>query len=183
MSNIAKTKLLEELRFFFSTTQQRLLFLLLLLLLWYKASLTEIECHAMFLSAWLWLSPHIHTDSCLITQIYTFYRIWDWEAGVKQNQFYNHNSKTCKITGLEYLNPHNSDRTLLAVATGKHLLDTSINWKVVLWLDGLRWWPIPVLADPLIKTRYFIYVTWKKAWSKGFVTNITLLYIQPQTFT
>lgn len=57
----------------------------------------------------------------LLSNKYQSFSVWDWEAGVRQNHFYNHNSKTCKITGMEYLNPHNSDRTLLAVATGRYL--------------------------------------------------------------
>lgn len=50
------------------------------------------------------------------------YRIWDWEAGVKLNQFYNHSSKNSRITGMEYLNPQEADRSLLAVATGKPIV-------------------------------------------------------------
>jgi len=44
--------------------------------------------------------------------------LWDWEAGVKLNRFYNHSSKTCKITGMEYLNPQEAEKSLLAIATG-----------------------------------------------------------------
>lgn len=43
--------------------------------------------------------------------------LWDWEAGVKLNRFYNHSSKTCKITGMEYLNPQEAEKSLLAIAT------------------------------------------------------------------
>ncbi|XP_067942309.1 regulatory-associated protein of mTOR-like [Watersipora subatra] len=43
--------------------------------------------------------------------------IWDWEASVKLHQFYNHTSKSCKISGLHYLNPQEGAKSLLAVAS------------------------------------------------------------------
>ena len=50
--------------------------------------------------------------------------IWDWEAGVKLNQFHNHTSKTCKISSMEFLNSHDKDKSLLAVATGIYNVPT-----------------------------------------------------------